>query len=661
MAAITSAGSGNWNSTTPNTPWPSGTVPVSGDTVTIANGHTITIPVGYTAVVGTSPANNSGTPAIQCAGSGTGILIINGTLQWKGPIRQANATWTVGAGGILTYDASGASTPATALWSWEISDNNLQANAKLVFNGTSASHCTVKSVGNVRSGGFGNITTAWSDGGRIEATYVDFSYMGASGGEFCKVKQSGAVSFFLDNCIVDNCAQIDITISATSTIRFRQTQVTNPSNTTYVFQITQGAVKTSGNRIIQNCDITGRVYFLSLSAASSGLVIQNNIFRQIAYNNEPIIITDGATITTWDQNLIVISVDSSDPSARIPAGTLTNTYLYRQGSSGILNAHPVYGQVNGSDLIVDGWIIQYLGQDVGSDIFELASPDSPTDKIFRVIRSVFLANPVNGAAGSLVNNSAGFTQTHIKIYFDHNTIGGGTPTGNAVYGVGAEAGTVWPAGAVLSIQSNLMWQLSPDTALIANSHSSATINNGAVVAADYNNAYNITGSIYGVPSGQFATTPGAHDLAVNPLFLDLTRSLLSFDQGYLGAPVATAWVTATSYAIGDIRSTSDASFYANAVYNYRCTTAHTSSSTKKPGSGNDWSTYWEPAGLKSISDSILAGVTIGSNSLVGECIAWIKAGFAPRNALLRYAAHDGGTIGAVEGIGSNSMMLLGVS
>lgn len=43
MAAIASAGSGNWSSTTPNLPWPSGTVPANGDTVTIGNGHTITL------------------------------------------------------------------------------------------------------------------------------------------------------------------------------------------------------------------------------------------------------------------------------------------------------------------------------------------------------------------------------------------------------------------------------------------------------------------------------------------------------------------------------------------------------------------------------------------------------------------------------------------
>ena len=42
MAAITSTGSGNWSSTTPNAPWPSGVVPTAADDVTVANGHVIT-------------------------------------------------------------------------------------------------------------------------------------------------------------------------------------------------------------------------------------------------------------------------------------------------------------------------------------------------------------------------------------------------------------------------------------------------------------------------------------------------------------------------------------------------------------------------------------------------------------------------------------------
>lgn len=42
-ATITTTGSGNWNSTTPDAPWPGGTVPVTGSDIIISNGHTVTV------------------------------------------------------------------------------------------------------------------------------------------------------------------------------------------------------------------------------------------------------------------------------------------------------------------------------------------------------------------------------------------------------------------------------------------------------------------------------------------------------------------------------------------------------------------------------------------------------------------------------------------
>jgi hypothetical protein len=44
-STITTGGSGNWSSTTPNAPWPGGTLPVAGDVVIIATGHTVVIDV----------------------------------------------------------------------------------------------------------------------------------------------------------------------------------------------------------------------------------------------------------------------------------------------------------------------------------------------------------------------------------------------------------------------------------------------------------------------------------------------------------------------------------------------------------------------------------------------------------------------------------------
>src|SRR5689334_17628512 len=42
-STITTGGSGSWNSTTPNQPWPGGTIPSSTDDIVIGAGHTLTV------------------------------------------------------------------------------------------------------------------------------------------------------------------------------------------------------------------------------------------------------------------------------------------------------------------------------------------------------------------------------------------------------------------------------------------------------------------------------------------------------------------------------------------------------------------------------------------------------------------------------------------
>ena len=56
----------------------------------------------------------------------------------------------------------------------------------------------------------------------------------------------------------------------------------------------------------------------------------------------------------------------------------------------------------------------------------------------------------------------------------------------------------------------------------------------------------------------------------------------------LSAPVAAAWVTATSYTIGNIRLSTDG------LREYTCTVAHTSAATSQPGVGATWRNFWTP-------------------------------------------------------------------
>ncbi len=655
MAALTTVRSGDWNNTTAGvTPWTAltgsgvGGVAGAGDTVTINNGHTLTVPVGYTAVCGTSPADDTATEAIKCASGGTGILVVNGTLQWRGTVQQADATWTVNAGGRLLYDASAASVPASALYSWRISDASSQTNAKLVLSGSSGSHVTVDSVGNVQSGGFGNVAVGWTGGGRVEATFADISYMGraiASSSDGFWLKANQASSIILDDCVLDHCGFLWASnMTATGTFRIRRTKITNPANSSYTMQLYAATAVTSGARQIYNSDIAGKIYVEAIGAASNGIDFKHTIIRSLG-TQSPLQCTSGAACSSWDQ-MIVTTLGETDNVHQLPSGTLTNTYLYRQASTGAANQHPTQMNTVGANITIDGWICHYTGPDTNSDILQPLGTEASSARTVTVVRNIFLANAAGGSIGSQVNDSSGDNRTNTKFSFDHNTIIGGESGGN-VFGIGAEAGGTWPADTVTSIRSNIKYRATSGVGLIAQS-TGATITN-AVQTADYNNAFNVTGTIYDGSPTQFHATPGTHDLAVDPTFVDSTRSLLSFDQGYGGAAVGTAWATSTSYAVGDIRSSATSTFYGNATYNFRCISAHTSSSTNKPGSGTAWAEIWEPAGLKTISDSIIAGTTFqaGVNSMIGELVAWNKTGFAPTNVLLNNAGHDSVTIGAV--------------
>lgn len=76
ITTITTSGSGNWSSTTPDAPWPGGTLPTAADNVVIASGHTVTIDVT------TAECNDltaAGTLRFPIDGT-TGGIVINGNV-----------------------------------------------------------------------------------------------------------------------------------------------------------------------------------------------------------------------------------------------------------------------------------------------------------------------------------------------------------------------------------------------------------------------------------------------------------------------------------------------------------------------------------------------------------------------------------------------------
>lgn len=91
-ATITNTGTGNWNSTTANAPWPGGTVPALGDTVWIAGSTTVTI---------TDTRTFTGPIFVNASGS-NGKLVVG-----SGGTGSTLADITVNSGGILDCSVNG--------------------------------------------------------------------------------------------------------------------------------------------------------------------------------------------------------------------------------------------------------------------------------------------------------------------------------------------------------------------------------------------------------------------------------------------------------------------------------------------------------------------------------------------------------------------------
>lgn len=195
---------------------------------------------------------------------------------------------------------------------------------------------------------------------------------------------------------------------------------------------------------------------------------------------------------------------------------------------------------------------------------------------------------------------------------------------------------------------------------------------------NYNATYNmIDGTVYDSDGGSGSTKRayhnfwlsaaiGANDISMTagsdeetegPQFVDSSRNFATFDTAYL-ANSASAWADATAYSVGDIRSAQTSTFYGNAVINYRCILAHTSSSghatNGKPGSAATYRTNWEFASAYRIREAIIAGTTITDATLgltsanyIATLHAWVRAGFKVQAPTLRNAGHDGETIGAM--------------
>jgi len=294
MPTITTAQTGDYNI---GGTWVGGVVPGDGDTIIIANGHTLTVPAGYTAVVGTDDGSNV---AIKCSTTaGTGVLVVNGTLQFKGHVQQANATWTINAGGVLEHVS------AASNYQWQIGMIASQANAILKLTGTGplTSRVNVRNgAGSARFKGFfggatglvgtQTVTGGLAGSGRIEAKWTTFTELGVAPAQWLDAKLGGGFRLTFEDCLVVGCtgAVIHNTLAATDHFIFDRSSILSPAQAGNLASllIWSNSTRTTGTRRIQDAVIEGglqQTYFLGFTMQRVSLVSQDGSSQTPFFEN----------------------------------------------------------------------------------------------------------------------------------------------------------------------------------------------------------------------------------------------------------------------------------------------------------------------------------------------------------------------------------------
>jgi hypothetical protein len=271
----------------------------------------------------------------------------------------------------------------------------------------------------------------------------------------------------------------------------------------------------------------------------------------------------------------------------------------------------------------------------------------------------------------------------VTYVWNHNTVMADAIYGSSGATVDGHPGVGYTSnnGQIVSFANNIMWNPTASNMsykLFNAGGSYPNINACPPAACNYNDGWNMltdgggfTGGANGYADVFSGGTPGINDLAINPQFVDSTRNVATFDTAYLGNTAA-AWDGGSTYSVGAMVASSDASIYSNtaigfpsggAVINYRYTNGTwngTACGGANPKPGIMTGAYalsracWELATLYRLRQGV-AAQTLCDDQIIGAhevdiitvLIQWIRAGFSPTNEALVLAGSDGQDIGAV--------------
>lgn len=672
-AEIKAVRSGPWSAAST---WAGGTVPGANDTVAIERN---VVTVTDARVIGTS--GPAGSIAMHLGAFGRiviasgGILSVRGDTVYSGGPSQSDAL-VIEAGGTWKFDASKA--PHGTKYSFRPENDEGLRPVRLA--GTATARATLTSDPGGANGYFSLKKPA---GGVFRFSYGDVSRIGDATTPAMQVAYEFSGNHLVVWDVTDTHFTSCGTIQSLSNIgvddngTFRHDR--NVHEQTLAPAIFTGWINISNTYKSGIREIKNNVFDVSMSRSQfylPGFTVVGNYFGDA---------TLPGAAAPWKsfQGNFLRYTDwwGATASATSLGGDITDTYIFVDSDWGnpkpIISSAGIVGNLRGVIYGQGGTAAGPPGVTDSGELFFNTSPAKPA--VYSVLGSIILPN-MAGYGSLEIGSWGGFPNMLGRV--EHTTWFGGykgaTKNGsNGNFGFPAlqlAEGYKPKPGQIVSFRSNILWnpQLQGRTAGFAKLADFANSWNDpdpttdicAPEACDYNTGWGHTETNPAARQytnqakgyvARFSRPPGAHDVDVDPKFLDYRRTVELFDSRYLGNKAA-AWSSSAAYHVGTFVQWSRPDVYWQLPVNYRYVNRGAcNNSNPEPGAGPHWRDCWEWASLFRLREAIAAdrkfddqSIGVHGDDVIMTLIAWIRAGYSPRNSLLAGAAHDGGDIGAVS-------------
>lgn len=649
---------GNWGTAAT---WDVIESPTSGNHATNTGGYTVTI--AATASIGSSPSDTT-TNVLTATGTG-GYTVADGvTFTVKGNVSIDNGTLQIGTGStggaILEFSAASAGTPATRYQC--VIGGNTKTSSKFMARGISSSPAQLRS-----NAGGGNAQVVVTDG-QYDVQYLTLTRMGDNDDTHDSLNLAfttpGTPTHTFTSMIVNaGCGRVRVAGSMGAGIGLDLTNCTFKELTGANFKMTGSATTPTATRRIRGCVFLGPVelspegmtiggstaadetFFLGgcpsyASANAKAAAVTNCFFRHVGVSSQ-------YRLGDWDECVIVCDASTYDGNGRYSAKASPANVHWTTPTAGPAGTYAVSNSM-----------CESFGMDSDAHLLDDADgdfdygPDATHNSAFS--RFIMVpqdrdSSPVPTSPACLATNMAGTGST-----YEHCTHFNG--------GQGFIAlceSTDGTTGQITSLKSNLVWNESAyltaaynaicyidNPAYAADLSTFPTDDVVASGAGDYNGfwqgneAKNYAGEAgYYYKRSGGATVPGAHDVrGQDPQFVNKNVRFWRWVKQLNGG-------SSTIPAPASGGSTLDV---ANDGYMGGTTAGNGSPPTTGWRDYCAWGIYKLSLKNEPTHADYDAAYTLAAYK------AYIRAGHAPTNSAYRTAAHDGTTIGAVEGVSNNA-------